>query len=442
MSEEELKKENQDYKQEEDYDPDFPIKHVPMQERRDLKSIAIVLLGFTFFSGTMLAGAELGAAYPFADLLWVLLFGNLLLGLYVSFLSSVAARTGLTTVLLARYTLGSYGSKLASLLLGGTQVGWFGVTIAFMAMPFTEALNLPPTFLPAMMVLWGVLHGATAYYGYRGMEKLSLVSVPLLLIVGFVSIGIAIRDAGGMAEIFAIEPTETMAFATALTVIVGTFASGGTQAPNWARFAKTSTMAFWAAFIAFFFANALMVLFGAFGGLVYGEPDMAEVLAVQGLIVFSVIFLTLNLWTTNDNAAYAFGVAGAEAFNVNNKRIFVIIGSAVGIVLAITGIYDLLMPWLEALGTFIPPLGGVIIGDFYFVWKGKIPRLQNIKLAPVRWSGILAYVVGVLAALFIPGIPPLNGIVGSVIGIILLQPLFAKIKGAEHEIDKDADYVG
>lgn len=30
MSEEELKKENQDYKQEEDYDPDFPIKHVPM----------------------------------------------------------------------------------------------------------------------------------------------------------------------------------------------------------------------------------------------------------------------------------------------------------------------------------------------------------------------------------------------------------------------------
>lgn len=442
MSDESMGQVGQPHLQEADYDPDFPIKHVPQSERRSLQSIAVVLLGFTFFSGTMIAGASLGASYEFGSLLWVLLAGNLLLGVYVSILSVIAARTGLTTVLLARYTLGSTGSKLASLLLGGTQVGWFGVTVAFMAMPFAAALGLPDATLPILMVVWGVLHGVTAYYGYRGMEKLSAISVPLLLIVGFVSVGIAIRDAGGMSEIFALEPTETMTFATALTVIVGTFASGGTQAPNWARFARTATIAFWAAFIAFFFANALMVLFGAFGGLVYQQPDMAEVLIIQGLAVFGVIFLTLNLWTTNDNAAYAFGVAGAEAFNKNNKRVFVVTGSVIGIILAITGIYDAIMPWLEALGTYIPPLGGLIIGDFFFVWKGRIPRLDQITFARVRWSALLAYIVGVLAALFIPGIPPVNGIVGAIVGILVLRPLFAKIKGAEHTIPENAEYVG
>lgn len=423
------------------YDPDYPVQHVPHEARKSLFSIAVVLLGFTFFSGTMLAGASLGAAYPFRDLLLVLLAGNLILGLYVATLSSIAAKTGLTTVLLARYTLGNFGAKWADLLLGGTQIGWFGVTVAFMAIPFAATLNLPDTSLPILMVVWGVLHGGTAYFGYRGMEKLSIVSVPLLLILGFWSIGIALRDAGGLSEIIAITPVETMTFATALTIIVGTFASGGTQAPNWARFAKTTKAAFIAGLLAFFLANGLMLLFGAFGGAVYGEPDLAEVLAIQGLLVFGVIFLALNLWTTNDNAAYAFGVAGAEAFDINNKRIFVVIGSILGIILAISGIYDFLMPWLTALGTYIPPLGGVIIADFWLIWKRRLPKLEHIHFAPVRWSGIASYILGCLAALFIPGIPPVNGIIGAAIAMVILQPLFAKISGFDHRIDDDAEYV-
>jgi len=423
------------------YDPDYPVQHVPDGSRKSLLSIAIVLLGFTFFSGTMMAGASLGAAYPFRDLLLVLLAGNILLGIYVATLSGIAAKTGLTTVLLARYTLGNYGAKWADLLLGGTQIGWFGVTVAFMAIPFAAALNLPDSTLPVLMVIWGILHGGTAYFGYKGMEKLSIVSVPLLLILGFWSIGIAISDAGGMSEIIAISPVETMTFATALTIIVGTFASGGTQAPNWARFAQTPRAAFIAGLLAFFVANGLMLLFGAFGGAVYGQPDLAEVLAIQGLLVFGVIFLTLNLWTTNDNAAYAFGVAGAEAFNVNNKRIFVVVGSIVGIILAISGIYDFLMPWLTALGTYIPPLGGVIIADFWLIWKKKLPKLEYINFAPVRWSGIAAYIVGCLTAVFIPGIPPINGIVGAAVAMVVLQPLFAKISGFEHSISEDAEYV-
>ncbi len=432
---------NKRYVKEHAYDPDYPVQHVPREARKSLFSIAMVLLGFTFFSGTMLAGASLGAAYPFSDLLMVLLAGNILLGIYVATLSAIAAKTGLTTVMLARYTLGKYGAKWADLLLGGTQIGWFGVTVAFMAIPFATALNLPDASLPYLMILWGILHGGTAYFGYKGMERLSIASVPLLLILGFWSVGIAISDAGGMSEIIAIEPVETITFAAALTIIVGTFASGGTQAPNWARFAKTTRAAFVAGLLAFFIANALMLLFGAFGGAVYGEPDLAEVLAIQGLAVFGVIFLALNLWTTNDNAAYAFGVAGAEAFDINNKRIFVIIGSAVGIVLAISGIYDFLMPWLSALGTYIPPLGGVIIADFWLIWKGRLPRLEHISFARVRWSGIVSYILGCLAAVFIPGIPPINGIVGAAVAMLILQPLFAKIKGFDHDIDEDAEYI-
>ena len=169
--------------------------------------------------------------------------------------------------------------------------------------------------------------------------------------------------------------------------------------------------------------------------------DMAVVLSIQGLLFFGVIFLTLNIWTTNDNAAYAFGVAGAEAFNMDNKRLFVVIGSAAGIILAITGIYDMLPRWLIAMGTFIPPLGGVIIADFIFIWKRKLPKMEHVQFAKVRWSGIFAYIIGCLAALFIPGIPPINGIIGAAVAMVILQPIFARIKGYDHTVNDDAEYV-
>jgi cytosine permease len=44
-------------------DLDYPIDPVPPHARRSLFSVAIVLLGFTFFTPTMLAGAQIGAAF-------------------------------------------------------------------------------------------------------------------------------------------------------------------------------------------------------------------------------------------------------------------------------------------------------------------------------------------------------------------------------------------
>ncbi|MFW6369528.1 MAG: serpin family protein, partial [Myxococcota bacterium] len=65
--------------------------------------------------------------------------------------------------------------------------------------------------------------------------------------------------------------------------------------------------------------------------------DLYEVLVAQGLATVGLIALILNIWTTNDNAAYAFSVAGAEAFEFDRKRPFVIAGCFVGIGLALAG---------------------------------------------------------------------------------------------------------
>ena len=388
-------------------DPDYPIDHVPQNERRGLVSISAVLLGFVFFAGTIWAGAGVGAAIGFGPMLTAMAVGYAILGVYVAALCGIAAKAGLTTVLLARYSFGRYGAKFADLLLGGTQVGWFGVTIPLVAIPTAKFFGVDtPMFTAALILLWGVLHLATAYFGYDGMEKLSLVAVPVLTIVGVASILIAVSEVGGVGSLFDQGGAGEMTFAAAVTIVVGTFISGGTQAPNWARFAQNSRVGFWAGLIAFLVGNGFLFLSGAVGGAVYDVTpagDLYEVLAAQGLAAVGLIALVLNIWTTNDNTAYAFGVAGSEAFEFDRKRPFVLAGGAVGILLALVGADSLLLPWLSTLGQYVPPLGGVIIADFLLCWRLSVPRMEDVGFTGVRWSAVLGYVAGAVVAVLTAG---------------------------------------
>ena len=388
-------------------DPDYPVDHVPGDERRDLASISAVLLGFVFFAGTLWAGAEVGAAMGFGSMLTAMVVGYVILGVYVAALCGIAAKAGLTTVLLSRYTFGRWGAKWADLLLGGTQVGWFGVTIPLIAVPTAKYFGVnTPTFVSVLIVVWGVLHLLTAYFGYDGMELLSFVAVPLLVVVGLLSMWLAIQDVGGIDALFTETGSGDMAFGAAVTIVVGTFISGGPQAPNWARFANDSRVGFWAGLIAFLVGNGFLFLSGAVGGAVYNVTpagDLYEVLAAQGLAAIGLVALVLNIWTTNDNAAYAFGVAGSEAFEFDRKRPFVLGGGIIGIALALFGVDDLLLPWLSTLGQYVPPLGGVILADFLICWRLNIPRMEDIDFTSVRWVGIAAYLLGCVVAVLSAG---------------------------------------
>jgi cytosine permease len=439
-------------------DPDYPVDHVPGDERRDLISISAVLLGFVFFAGTMWAGAEVGASLGFTDMLTAMAIGYAILGVYVATLCGIAAQAGLTTVLLSRYTFGRWGAKWADFLLGGTQVGWFGVTIPLVAVPTASYLdiNVAP-WVSILILIWGILHLATAYFGYDGMEILSFVAVPVLVLVGLVSIWLAIQDVGGLSDLLETVGGGEMTFGAAVTIVVGTFISGGTQAPNWARFANSRRVGFWAGLIAFLLGNGFLFLSGAVGGAVYNvtpQGDLYEVLAAQGLATVGLIALILNIWTTNDNAAYAFGVAGSEAFEFDRKRPFILVGGIIGIVFALAGATDLLLPWLSTLGQWIPPLGGVIIADFLFCMRMDIPHMDDVEFTGIRWIGILAYLVGLVVAILtagslipgvdapqlLPGMTSLNGLlaagVAHTVGYYVLErPGLTD----GHEVDPEAD---
>lgn len=400
-------------------DNDYPLSEVPDDARKPYVSLALLLLGFTFFTATMFAGGQLGAAFAFEELLALILVGNLLLGVYAAVIAWIAARSGLSTALMARFALGERGSALSDLLLGITQVGWYAWGVATIAKVLVSTLDLSPGWALPLMVLFGFGFCLTAFVGYRGLALLSNVAVPAMAVLIAISMVIAWRDGGGWQGLASRSPTESLGWAAGITIIFGTFVSGATQASNWSRFARSPRQAVSATLLAFFIGNGLMVLIGAIGAFVYAQPDIVEVLILQGLTAVGLAMLFLNLWTTQDNTIYNFAAAGCNLLRTRQRGWVTLGGAAIGTLLAIAGMDALLVPFLIALGTCIPPLGGVIIADYLFQRRGRYPRLAENELAAFHLPGLAAYALATLCAWFAPWAPPLVGIALA----LILYPL-------------------
>ncbi|TRO24361.1 cytosine permease [Ectopseudomonas mendocina] len=412
-------------------DSDYPLSEVPSGARQGLFSTAILLFGFTFFTATMFAGGKIGMAFDFTTLLWAAVIGNLLLGLYAAVLGLIACRSGLNSVLMGRFCFGEVGSKLSDMLLGFTQIGWYAWGTATIAIVLVKILGLPESLTIPLMVLFGFGFCVTAFIGYKGLDLLSRVAVPAMLVLLVASLWIATRDIGGMAGLLAVQPKESMSLSMAITLVFGTFVSGATQATNWTRFAKSGRVAVLASLFGFFIGNGLMIIAGAYGAIVYQQPDVVEVLVLQGLSMAAVIMLFLNLWTTQDNTIYNFAAAGCNLLRTGKRKTVTLAGAAIGTLLAIGGMYEMLIPFLILLGSIIPPIGGVIMADFFYGHRARYPKLADVRLPTFNWVGLGAYLIGALSAYFSPWVAPLVGIAVAAVAYVVLFELNKALVGRQ-----------
>jgi len=155
----------------------------------------------------------------------------------------------------------------------------------------------------------------------------------------------------------------------------------------------------------------------------------------QGFVVLAVLMLFLNIWTTQDNTIYNFAVAGCNLLRTDRRRLVTVGGAIIGIVLAVGGMYNMLIPFLVLLGTFIPPIGGVIMADFWVKHGGSYPKLQETSLPAFNWTGLISYAIGSAAAYFSPVLPPVIGVFCAMLCYTVLfkalaqQPALGEVQG-------------
>ncbi|MBJ4371346.1 cytosine permease, partial [Salmonella enterica subsp. enterica serovar Kentucky] len=166
-----------------------------------------------------------------------------------------------------------------SALLGGTQVGWFGVGVAMFAIPVHKATSIDTNTL---ILVSGLLMTATVYFGISALMVLSAIAVPAIALLGGYSVVEAVNSVGGVSELQQVQPTEPLDFSMALAMVVGSFVSAGTLTADFVRFGKKPLSAVMITMVAFFIGNSLTFIFGAAGASVTGQSDISEVMIAQG----------------------------------------------------------------------------------------------------------------------------------------------------------------
>ncbi|MCK6264272.1 cytosine permease [Vibrio sp. ZSDE26] len=409
-------------------DNNYSLGPVPSSARKGVLSLTMVMLGLTFFSASMWTGGSLGTGLSFNDFFLAVLVGNLILGIYTSALGYIGASTGLSTHLLARFSFGSKGSWLPSALLGGTQVGWFGVGVAMFAIPVHKATGIDTNTL---IIVSGLLMTATVYFGISALMVLSAIAVPAIALLGGFSVFQAVESVGGVAELQKVQPEQPIDFSIALAMVVGSFISAGTLTADFVRFGKKPANAVLITMIAFFIGNSLMFIFGAAGAAVTGQSDISEVMIAQGLLIPAIIVLGLNIWTTNDNALYASGLGFSNITGLSSKYLSMANG-VIGTLCALW-LYNNFVGWLTFLSLAIPPIGGVIITDF-IINRKRYQNFAEMEFKTINWAGIIAVVIGVSAGHFLPGVVPVNAVLGGALSYLVLNALLNKETQAEKSV--------
>jgi len=394
-------------------DIDYTNEVVPLKARKGFLPMFAIMLGFTFFSASMWTGVDLANGLDFKGFMLAVLIGGIILAAYTGALGYIGCKTGLSYDLLSRRAFGKNGSKLPSAMIGLTQIGWFGVGAAMFAIPAAEVLAPESKILPYVLVLIvGVCMTASAYFGIKGLEIVSYVSVPLIAILGTYAMVTATVQGGGLNAIFS-KSTGGLTLFAGVGLVIGSFVSGGTATPNFTRFAKSNKIAVWTTVIAFFLGNTLMFFFGGVAGAFTGSNDIFWVMIELNLGIWAFLVLGANIWTTNDNALYT-GALGLSNITGKAKKPMVILSGIIGTVAAMWLYYNF-CNWLTILNATLPAVGVILIAD-YFLDKKKYAEDAEVPVG-TNWAAI----IGVIAGAVVGNLTGGNIIPGFTFGIAAIN---------------------
>ena len=392
-------------------DVDFTSSRVTPEGRKSNISMFMVMLGFTFFSASIWAGQNLAAGLDFGGFIGALILGGIILGAYTGALGYIGAKTGMTLDMLAHRSFGRKGSWLPSAMISFTQMGWFGVGLAMFAIPVAQeflGLEVTPDHMPfqgyILVAVAGMLMTASAYFGIKSLTLISWIAVPMVGILGTVAMIMAInRGDATLVEQFSRVNDGSLTIIAGAGLVIGSFVSGGTATPNFARFSKTARVGCIVTIVAFFLGNSLMFFFGAASSIYVGGNDIFEVMLNLNQILFYLSVLVLGL-----NALYSSGLGLSNIFGFS-KKTMVLIAGIIGTVTAVW-LYWNFCGWLNILNCTLPPIGAILIVSYF---KNRNEYMSDdVHISNVNWASILGVIPGAVVANLVKwGIPSINGMV-------------------------------
>jgi cytosine permease len=340
--------------------------------------------------------------------------------------------------------------------MGVLQFGWLAVNTAIASDFIIQAAGQPSVkgaageFNPSVAytvvgIVWALLAVFVAIKGIQYLGKVStflpIVPLIMILIVFFANVG----KAGDFAVVGDAEPLG--GFLTMIAIVVGFFATAGAAGVDFGMSNRDKKDVHMGGLVGI--ALAIIVAGGlpliAIAGARAANPGMESflfdaVIRAQGGFLAKIMFVLFAVASFAPACFCSFIGANSIStmFPKADKRVLVLVGGIIAIILAATGWALNLVRVFAIIGASFGPICGSMAADYLLSgrkWAG--PRKG------INWAGYIAWITGFIVAIlpmlapesfgFISPAPVIAFVIGFVLYAILakagLQPVSAGLNG-------------
>ena len=376
---------------------DYARTAVPADQRKGWISMGCIWAGVGISLGLIVTGGTLGDGLTFQHALLAAFIGGAVLALVTSLCGIVGAKTGFSTAMVSQFTFGKAAIIIIAVIQAFGSFGWFGVQLGLFG--DTAATTWEMVFHQSVspllcIVIGGILMILSSTFGYKAQDILSKVAVPLLMILLLASLWKVVSGMS-LTEIWNMRGSgEPITIGYGVSVAVASFVVGAVVAPDVSRYAKSPKHTVGAAVMAFAIVVPIMMLIGVITCQATGEWDIVQIMLKLGWGIIALIILLIAQWNSNDNNLYCSTLGFSVVFKKMKKYQLNALSGLIGIILALTGIYQNFTTFLNYLGVLIPPMGGVIIADYYFFNSQYYEEKYIDRLRKVNIPACTAWIIG------------------------------------------------
>ncbi|MDJ1132182.1 cytosine permease [Streptomyces iconiensis] len=412
---------------------DYALSRVPRDKRLGFWTMLLQWLAQSGSISQFTLGATIGVGMTFGGALLAFTLGAVILEAVIFVIGLAGMREGLATPLLTRWAgFGRNGSALVSFVIAVSLVGWFGVQNTIFGDSVSELAGGPSW-------LWCVVAGLAittlVIFGFRYMALFAKIVTPLFFAMVAWSVTDALMHHSVTELIDSPPPGETIPLAVAATAIAGGFMTGAIVSPEMTRYNKKGWHVFVQGASSMILSEYIVGMTGVLLGHMVKSSEVSHiVLSTSG--VFGVLVVLMSTAKVNDWNLYGSSLGVVNFFQVvfgrrlHRGAVTIVLGLA-GTLLSAVGIMTHFTGFLSILGVTIPPIGGIIVAEYWVVRRmakplvetresGKLPATSPawVPMSLVIWAA--AFCVG---KFYDGGIPALNSLITafvlySVLGLL------------------------
>ena len=364
--------------------------------------IAAISAMVSFSLPTFVTGLEVYQALTVTDALWALLIGSLILTVIGGAMGTIGVRSRLSSYLLVRIAFGNAGAGIVNLAFAISLIGWFGVNIDLFSNSVVQLLSAEfglrvPEW--PIDIFAGICMLATTLYGFKAINILASMMVPILAIVTAMMFYGAV-DEISVSQYIAYEKAATLTLGDGVSAIVGVIIIGAIILPDITRFSKQKAGGVYTAFWAYMVVELFVLFVSGFAATAMQETEVLSLMLELNLGFAAFFIVIAGSWVLNSLNLYSTTLSIEATFPKWNKTVIITVLGVIGVFAAFMNILSMFISFLSFLSDIFVPVAGVLIIDAFLINAANynISTLENHFKFSI--PAFIAWLVGAAFAVF------------------------------------------